>query len=820
MDQLLKDVRHSLRALARQPGFTIVAILTLGLGLGATTAIYSVVRASLLAPLPWSEPDKRVMIWSRWRGWDKTWVSSAEVRDYRTARSLRGVAAWGTGQVNLTGTGEPERVGAGQATANVFDVLGARPFIGRGFQHGEDASGTGARVVVLSYSLWQRRFGAETSIVGRAIQIDGSGYEVIGIMPKDFRLPTDFSEDFEEPTELWVPLVLDPDPNDRGNHSFYAAGLLAPGFTATQASAEITGMGRAQTAQGLYPKPMQFEPFAVSLVDEVLAPARPALALLSAATALLLLIACANVANLLLARLEGRRRELAVRTALGAARWHLVRQMLTETLLLGLGGGLLGAALAWAGATAVAASGIAGIPRAADVRIDGGVLAFAALASILTALACGVLPALRPASLSLTDSLKDGAQNATTGAGRQRLRNSLVVAEMAVAVLLLVSAGLVLRSLWALQHVKLGFEPAGVLTLRVALPETTYDTSEKVEQFYATLTNRVRAIPGVASAGAVRSLPLANTIGDWGVTVEGFVPAPGVNVKGDWQVATDGAFEALGEHIVAGRWFTAADRADAAPVAVVNETMAKMYWKDGDAVGHRIRMGGDPNRPWITVVGIVGDLQHNGLGSMVKEKFYRPHSQFAQATGFPIRNMTLVVRTAGDPMSLVSAVRHEITSMDPNLPIAAIRPMADVVASAASTPRFTGLLLGLFATLALTLAAIGIYGVLAYLVSQRTREIGIRMAIGADRSAVLGLVISRGLWLALAGVGVGLATSFVVARFVVGRFVEGLLYQVHPIDPVTFIAVPAVLTVVALIASVVPARRAMRVDPITALRTE
>jgi len=815
MDQLIKDVRHSLRALARQPGFTFVTILTLGLGLGATTAIFSVVRASLLAPLPWSEPDRRVMIWSRWRGWDKTWVSSAEVRDYRGARSLRGVAAWASGQVNLTGTGEPERVGAGQATANVFDVLGAQPLIGRGFQHGEDLSGTGARVVVLSFSLWHRRFGADPSVVGRTIQIDGAGYEVIGVMPRNFRLPTDFSEDFEEPTELWAPLVLDPDPNDRGNHSFYAAAVLAPGFTAPQASAEVTGIGRAQTAQGLYPKPMQFEPFAVSLVDEVLAPARPALALLAAATALLLLIACANVANLLLARLESRRRELAVRTALGAARWHLVRQMLTETLLLGLAGGLLGAALAWGGATAVAASGIAGIPRAADVRVDATVLGFAAFASLLTALACGVLPALRPSALSLTDSLKDGAQNATSGAGRQRLRNALVVAEMALAVVLLVSAGLVLRSLWALQHVRLGFEPSGVLTLRVALPEATYDTSAKVEQFYADLMNRVRAVPGVTSAGAVRSLPLANTIGDWGLSVEGFVPAPGVNVKGDWQVATDGAFEALGEHLVSGRWFNAADRADSPPVAVVNETLAKMYWKNGDAVGHRIRMGARGESPWITVVGVVGDLQHNGLGSMVKEKFYRPHAQFAQVTGFPIRNMTLVVRTSGDPMSLASAVRHEVLLMDPNLPVAAIRPMTDVVASAASTSRFTGLLLGFFATLALTLAAIGIYGVLAYLVSQRTREIGIRIAIGANRAAVLGLVVGRGLWLALGGVAVGLAISFVVARLI-----GSLLYQVRPIDPVTFIAVPAVLTVVALIASVVPARRAMQVDPITALRTE
>jgi predicted permease len=815
VDLLLRDIRLGVRALLRQPGFAAVAILTLGLGLGATTAIFSVVRASLLAPLPWSEPDRRVMIWSRWVGFDKTWVSSAEIRDYRSARSLRGVAAWSSGQVNLTGNGEPERVGAAQATANIFDVLGATPLYGRGFQSGEDASGTGARVAVLSFTLWQRRFGADPGAVGHTIQIDGASYQVIGVMPRGFRLPTDYGEDFEEPTELWAPLVLDPDPNDRGNHGFYAAAVLAPGVTAAQASSEITGIGRAQTAQGLYPRPMRFEPFAVSLVDEVLAPARPALGLLSAATMLLLLIACANVANLLLARLEGRRRELAVRTALGAARWHLIRQMLVETLLLGVGGGVLGAVLAWGGAGAVAASGIAGIPRATDVRLDAMVLLFAALASLLTALACGVLPALKPDAVSLTDSLKDGAQNATSGVGRQRLRNALVVAEMALAVVLLVSAGLVLRSLWALQHVRLGFEPAGVLTMRVALPEASYDTNEKVEQFYRSLITRVRSVPGVTAAGAVRSLPLANTIGDWGVAVEGYTPPPGTGAKGDWQVATDGSFEALGERLVAGRWFTDADRADAAQVAVVNETMAKKYWSDGNPIGRRIRMGARDATPWITVVGIVGDLQHNGLGSMVKEKFYRPHAQFAQSTGFAVRNMTLVVRTPRDPMTLVGPVRHEIASMDPSLPIAAIRPMTDVVESAASTPRFTGLLLGLFASLALTLAAIGIYGVLAYLVSQRTREIGIRMAIGADRTAVLGLIVARGLWLAVGGVAVGLALAVIVARLI-----GSLLYQVHAIDPVTFIAVPLVLTTVALLASVVPARRAVRVDPITALRTE
>ena len=812
---LTQDLRLSARALRRQPGFTTVAVLTLALGLGATTAIFSVVRAALLAPLPWSDPDHRVMIWSRWVGFDKTWVSSGEVRDYRRARAFSGIAAWNTGQVNLTGTGSPERVGAGQGTVNLFDVLGATALYGRGFRQGEDASGTGAPVVVLSHSLWKRRYGGDPRILGQSIRIDDASYQVVGVMPEGFRLPTDFGEDFEEPTELWTPLVLDPDPNDRGNHGLYAAGALAPGATVAQAEAEVAGMAHAWTAQGLYPPQMRFEPFAVSLSDEVLAAARFELRLLSAATLLLLLIACANVANLLLARLESRRRELAVRVALGAGRWRLVRQLGIETALLATAGGTLGLALAWAGARAVAASGLAGIPRAAHVHIDGTVLLFATLASAATAVVCAVLPVLRPAAANLTDALKDGAQNATAGAGRQRLRSGLVVGEMALAVVLLVLAGLALRSLWALQQVRLGFEPAGVLTMRVALPEARYDSSERVEQFYQQLLARVRSVPGVTTAGAVRSLPLANVIGDWGLMVEGYAETPGNAAKGDWQVATDGSFEALGEHLVAGRWFTAADRADSQQVAVVNETMAKRYWSDGNPIGRRIRMGRAADRPWITVVGIVGDQQHNGLGSMVKEKFYRPHAQFAHGGGFPVRNMTLVVRTTGDPNAVASPVAHEIAAMDRDLPIAAVRPMTEVVASAASTPRFRGTLLGLFAALALTLAAIGIYGVLAYLVGQRTREIGIRMAIGARPGAVLRLVVGHGLWWALAGVMIGL-----VMAVIAGRLMAGLLYHVGPADPVTFIGVPIVLTLVALVACIVPAVRAMRVNPITALRTE
>jgi len=815
VDAILQDFRLACRALVRQPGFAVVAVLTLGLGMGATSAIFSVFRAVLLSPLPYSEPDRRVMVWSRWTGWDKTWVSPAEVRDYRErARQLTAVAAWSTGQANLTGNGSPERVGAGQATANLLEVLGATPLIGRGFRTGEDATGDGAAVVLVGHGLWQRRFGGDPGIVGRTIQLDGRSVEVIGVMPQGFRLPTDFREDFAEPTELWTPLVLDPDPDNRGSHGLYAAATLASGATAEQVNAELKAITTALTREGSYPEAMRFEAIAIPFVDEILAPIKPALWLVSAATIFLLLIACANVANLLLARAESRRREMALRTALGAGRLRLLRPLLAETLILAAAGAALGLVIAFGGTRMLASANLSAIPRAGEARIDLVVLAFASAVGLLTALVCSVVPALRASNVDLTDSLKDGAQNVTGGSARQRTRSALVVAEMSLAVVLLVSAGLALRSLWALRQVPLGFNPDRVLTLRLSLPEASYAEPVHVEAFYQRLIERVRTVPGVVAAGAVRSLPLAATIGDWGLDVEGYVESPGRNAKGDWQVATDGSFEALGETLVAGRVFTAADRVDTMPVAVVNETMAKKYWADGNPVGRRIRMG-SPTRPWITVVGIVGDQQHNGVGAAVNEKFYRPHSQFSQVTGFAPRGMTLVVKTTGDPLQSLPSIRHEIAALDPSLPIAAVRPMNEVVSGAIAAPRFTGWLLGLFAATALTLAAVGIYGVLSYLVSQRTREIGIRMAVGAGPGEVVRLILGRGLGLALAGVAIGL-----VAAFAASRVMGSLLYQVQPRDPATFITVPAVLMLVAIVASLLPALRATRVNPIVALRTE
>jgi putative ABC transport system permease protein len=603
---------------------------------------------------------------------------------------------------------------------------------------------------------------------------------------------------------------------DHGTHGYYAAARLKPGATVAQAADELHGIAKAMTSEGLYPVAMQFDTVVLSLEEEIVGPVRRSIWLLFGAVGFLLLIACANVANLLLARAEGRQREIAVRSALGASSLRMLRQMLTESLVLTCLSALVGLGLAFAAVRVVAWWNPADIPRVGAVALDLRVLGFTAVVALLTSVLFSLAPALRSLKVDLNDSLKDGGQGGSGGVGRQRFRNALVVVQMALAVLLLVGAGLMLRSLWSLQRIPIGFDPANVLTMRVSLPTTSYPSPEQVAGFYERLVDRVRQLPGVRVAGAARLLPLGSTIGDFGLRVEGYVPTPGTSAKGDWQIVTDGYLEAMGERVIRGRTITAKDTADSQLVMLVNEELARRYFAGRDAVGGRLKIGGgDPNRPWITVVGIVADVRHNGVTEPIKEKFYVPHRQWNAATGFPIRSMALVVKTSIDPLTLVGPIRQEIRTLDANLPVSNIQAMSDVVGANFSSPRFTGFLLVTFATIALALSAIGVYGVLAYLVSRRTREIGIRLAIGAGRAQVLRLVLGSGLVLALAGIGLGL-----VLALVAGRSMQTLLYGVSAADPLTFVSVAVMLALVALAASLVPAWRATRVNPVVALKTE
>jgi predicted permease len=813
---LLQDLKIAVRGLLKSPGFAIAALVTLSLGIGATSAIFSVVNAVLLTPLPYESPDRRVMVWSKWVSFDKTWVSSQEVWDYRErTKTLTAVSLWSSAFQNLTGSGEPARLNVGLVSANTFEVLGTRPALGRAFTQEEDRP-NGPPVAVLGHDVWVAQFAADPAVIGRKISLNDVPVEVIGVMPRGFRLPTDFNVDAAEPTELWRPVQVDSTNLVRGSHGFYAAAVLAPGQSPVTATAELQAVTKRLTEEGQYPTAMQFTAFAVGLDDEIRGEVRPAMWLLMGAVGFLLLIACVNVANLLLVRGDARLREMAVRTAMGAAPTRLVRQLFTESVVLAVLGALLGLALAAAALRVLTSVDPTSLPPLAPVGLDLAVVAFTLVLAVVTTLLFGLAPALRTLHVNLVESLREGSHNATIGGRRQRFRSALVATEVALAVVLVVGAGLMIRSLSQLGKIDLGFNPDRVLTMRVAIPAARYQTPNQVIDFYKQLVDRVKTLPGVEQAGVMRILPLATTIGDYGLDVDGFEESPGRNAKGDWQIVSDGTFEAMGMHLVRGRWFTPADTRQSLPVAVINETMARTYWRDGNAVGGRIALGSNMSNPWVAVVGIVADERHNGVTGIVKEKFYIPHSQWHIATGGSlIRSVFVVVRTAAAPLGVAGAVRSVVRQLDPTLPVANVRPMTEVVATALATPRLTGFLLGAFAAIALALAAVGIYGVLAYLVSQRTQEIGIRLAIGADRREVLKMILRQGVILAVGGIAAGVGAALLLTRLM-----QSLLYEITPSDPITFVVVGVVLFVVALVASYLPAWRATRVSPLIALRTQ
>ena len=810
MRVLIQDLLFALRQMGRRPGFTAVVVLTMALGIGANAAIFSVLDAILLRPLPYNQPEQLIKVWTRFTGIgqpnDQNWVSAPEFRDLQELnRSFSDLAAIGSGSVNLGVKGSPQRVVGASVSPSLFNMLGAQPLIGRAFL-AEEAQPGRDHEVVLSYGLWRRVFGGNPNVVGSTIDIDGVPTSVVGVMPAGFAYPDE--------TEIWGPLAFssaDLSEDSRGGHAYEVLGRIKPGLSLAQVQSDMDRVGRTIIEQH---KSYPYEKYGFGIIlhpllEETVGDVKTSLMVLMAAVGLVLLIACANIANLLLARSTERQQEMETRMALGASGWRLARQLLTESVTLAFVGGFVGLAITpWVlkGLVAIAADSL---PRAVHTSVDVRVLALSAVVSLATGILFGLAPALQAARKENFDGLKSG--RSTEGRRPKRLRATLVICETALSLLLVAAAGLLLRSFAQILKVDPGFRPDGVLTLRLALPDAVYSKPEQVRGFYNELIERVQRLPGVQFAGAVSGLPLTGQGGSGTTTIDSqSVPMEDTTPEADQRVVSPGYFRAMGISLVRGRFFEARDSDTAPPVTVVDESLAQTYWPNQDPIGKRLHPGGRQSQtPWVTVIGVVRHVRNRTLEARSRVEVYWPENQR------PSRGMTLAVLASGNPMNLAPTIQREVGAIDPDLPVYRVRTMTEVMGDSLQRRRLALILLAVFAGLALLLAGVGIYGVTSYGVAQRQREIGLRMALGADRGQVMRMMIRRG----MGTIAVGLALGVILALSLT-RLMSGLLFAVRASDPLALGGAALLLTAAALFAIVIPARRAAKLDPMVALRNE
>jgi len=797
------DLRYAARMMLRSPVFTTTAVLTLALAIGANTAVFSVVNAVLLRPLPYPDSDRLVQIWStnpkanRWG----MWTAYPRFEDWRSENTVfEEIATARTWVISIKGGDHPESLFGVVTSSQLLQLLRVQPMLGRGFLPEEDQPGHD-HVIILSYGLWQRRFGSDRDVIGRTVDIDQQNYTVIGVMPSDFRFPPELPASYR--VDAWLPPAPDPSRNERGSNNYYTFARLKPGVTLAQAQANMDAI-----SHGLVEKHSADRGLGVKVVgwrQQVGSEVRPALLILLGAISLVMLIACANVANLLLARGALRQREAALRQALGAGRARLIRQFLTESVLLAVFGGAIGLLLAYEGVDLFIRLA-PDIPRVNETTIDPHVLIFSAVLTLGTALIFGIAPALQGSRTDLQDSLKESGNRLTIGSTRARARSVLVVAEIALALMLLAGAGLLVRSFVRVQQVDLGFNPKNLLTAFVMLPPSKYPESRGQALFFHEVMDRITSLPGVECAGAADSAPmLTNDTGP--VSIEGHTVEP--EIQAERPKITPDYFCAMGIRLLRGRTFTWADSGGSLPVAIINESAARQYWPDQDAMGKRVKLEDGSAPVWRQVIGIVRDVRQDSVVEAARPEVYAPLLQV------PVPYLALAVRTRTGPAALTAAMRHAVMTVDKDQPLSGIKTMEQVVEDSVAGRRFQMTLLAVFATIALGLAAIGIYGLMSYTVNQRTHEIGIRMALGAKRGGVLHLVLRHGMMLAIVGVALGL-----VGTLLLTSFLSGMLYGVGANDATTLLSVATLLIGVAALATYIPARRAMRVDPMVALRYE